>query len=218
MSRAVTTFSIGALDPATGDLGIAVASRYLAVGALVPHARAGVGLVITQSSAYPPHAERGLALLARGVAVENIVAQLLLDDARTVVRQFAVLDRHGEGAVYTGPDCRPWAGHRQGENYLCLGNMLSGSQVLETLETSFLKQRGALWDRLLGALSAAEKAGGDKRGKQAAALLVVRAQGGYEGYSDRLVDLRVDDHPDPVTELGRILEVWKQSYATIHSF
>lgn len=218
MDHPVSTFSIGARDPHNGDLGIAVASRYLAVGSLVPHARADVGLVITQSSAYRPHVEQGFGWLSRGMNPEKIVSRLLINDSETEIRQFAVLDHQGNGAVYTGPACRPWAGHRQGNNYLCLGNMLAGEEVLEALEVGFLSAPGPLWQRLLQGLVAAELAGGDKRGRQAAALLVVRSKGGYGGYSDRLIDLRVDDHPQPVGELKRILGVWQQSYARIRTF
>lgn len=208
MNAAVTTFSIGARDPATGDLGVAVASRYLAVGSLVPHARAAAGLVITQSSAYWPHAERGLKLLAAGSDPGTIIEKLLVGDAEKTIRQFAVLDRQGRGAAYSGRDCVSWAGHRQNDNCLCLGNMLAGPEVLVDMEGAFLGDSGVFWDRLLAALKAGEAAGGDKRGQQAAALLVVRSGGGYGGYSDRLIDLRVDDHPQPVKELQRLLKLW----------
>jgi uncharacterized Ntn-hydrolase superfamily protein len=205
----VTTFSIVAHDPDTGDLGIAVASRFLGAGAVVPWARAGVGAVATQAWANTSYGPRGLDLLAEGLAPEDVIARLTEADEYRDERQVGIVDAQGRAASYTGKDCLTWAGHRVGPGFACQGNILAGEDVVAALATTFAQTAGSLWDRLLAAMAAGQRAGGDRRGQQSAALLVVRAGGGYGGFNDRFMDLRVDDHPRPIDELARILELHK---------
>jgi uncharacterized Ntn-hydrolase superfamily protein len=201
------TFSIVARDPETGDLGIAVASKFLAVGAVVPHARAGVGAVATQSAANVLYGRDGLALLADGVSAEDAALRLTdADDGRNH-RQLGMVDAHGGSATYSGAGCIDWAGGLTAENLACQGNILTGSDVVEALFETFTAGGAAFPELLLRALKAADERGGDKRGRESAALLVVRENGGYGGNNDRWIDLRVDDHPAPIEELKRLLEL-----------
>jgi len=204
----VTTFSIVARDPATGDLGIAVQSKFFAVGAVVPWARAGVGAVATQSFANTTFGPRGLELLARGLAPATVLDSLLAPDADRDQRQIGIVDASGRAAAATGPKCQVWAGHRSGPDYAVQGNILAGEPVVLAMEKAFREAQGHLGGRLLAALDAGQAAGGDSRGQQSAALLIVRAQGGYGGFNDRYCDLRVDDHATPITELRRLYAMW----------
>jgi uncharacterized Ntn-hydrolase superfamily protein len=203
------TFSIVAIDQATGDIGIAVASKFLAVGSVVPWARAGVGGVATQALANVRYGPDGLAALAGGLAAGAVVASLTSADAGMAERQLGVVDIAGRGATFTGSGCLPWAGGQTGAGYAAQGNILAGAHVIEALATTFEAATGPLPDRLLEALLAADRAGGDRRGRQSAALLVVRTGGGYGEGDDRWIDLRVDDHHDPVPELIRVRAVWR---------
>ncbi|HEX6911831.1 MAG TPA: DUF1028 domain-containing protein [Longimicrobium sp.] len=203
------TFCVAQRNPDTGDLGIAVASKYLAVGSIVPYARAEVGVVATQFFANPLFGPRGLDLLERGVAAAEVLNTLLADDEHRVRRQLVVMDAAGEVACVTGIACLSWAGHMHGSGYACSGNTLAGEEVVSACRDVLLRQEGELWDRLVQALAAGQAAGGDRSGQQSASLLVVRASGGYGGYTDRLIDLRVDDHSAPIAELERILGIWK---------
>lgn len=207
----VSTFSIVARDPKTGDLGIAVASRFLAVGAVVPWARAGIGAVATQSFANVAYGPDGLALLATGKSAADALEMLTKADERAAFRQAGVVDAKGRAATFTGERCKPWAGGKTGEGWAAQGNLLAGAEVLESMGKAFDKARtsgeGELAEWLVAALAAGDAAGGDKRGRQSAALLVVRAKGGYAGGNDRYVDLRVDDHASPAKELRRLLEL-----------
>lgn len=213
MDKEINTFSIGAYDPDTGCFGVATASRFPAVGSIVPHAWADTGLVITQSQGILLHAVLGRRLLESGEQPSLIIEKLTENDSSKDVRQFAVMDRHGVTAAYTGAECTGWAGHLTGDGVVCLGNMLTGGEVVGSMMEAYASSGGMpLWDRLVSALAAGEEAGGDKRGKQAAALIVVKKKGGYDGYSDRLIDLRVDDSREPVEELSRILSVWRDFY------
>jgi uncharacterized Ntn-hydrolase superfamily protein len=204
------TFSIVGFDAERGDWGVAVASKFPAVGAVVPVARAGVGAIATQAWANVSYGPEGLAMLAAGRSAEEVVAALTSADEGRDQRQVGMVDAVGTTASFTGNGCMPWAGHVVGEGFSCQGNILAGSGVVETMAEAFLAAEGDLVDRLLAALDAGDEAGGDRRGKQSAALLVVREEGGYEGRSDRYVDLRVDDHPEPVRELRRIFDVYDQ--------
>jgi uncharacterized Ntn-hydrolase superfamily protein len=197
------TFSIVARDG--GQWGVAVASKFLAVGAYVPAARAGAGALATQAMANLAYKADGLALLAEGREAAAVVAALTGPDDDRDHRQVGVVDARGNGASYTGPSCIPWAGHRTGDDYAIQGNCLAGEQVVDAAERALARATGPLPRRLLAALRAADEAGGDKRGRQSAALLVVEHQGGYGGGSDVLVDLRCDDSPAPVPELERLL-------------
>ncbi|MBI3268503.1 MAG: DUF1028 domain-containing protein [Planctomycetes bacterium] len=200
----VATFSIVARDPATGELGVAVASKFFAVGAVVPWARAGVGAVATQAYANTTFGPRGLELLALGETPEAVVAKLTAEDAGRDHRQLGMVDAQGRSATFTGAKCSPWAGGIAGEGFACQGNILAGEPVVKEMARAFQEGKGTLADRLLAALEAAQAAGGDSRGRQSAALFVVRAGWGYGGMNDRYLDLRVDDHPDPVAELRRL--------------
>ena len=204
----IATFTIVATDLTTGDIGVATASRYLAVGALVPHVRAGVAAVATQSVAHPALA----AVLLRRLAVEKTdpgetLSGLLSADPDRELRQVAVVTAVGTPLAFTGSDCVDYAGERSADTVVCAGNMLAGPEVLDEMMERYHRAKGALWDRLLVALSAGEAAGGDKRGKQAAALRVDRPAGGYRGSGNTVIDLRVDDHPDPVEKLHRLFEL-----------
>ena len=201
----VSTFSIVGYDQTTGDLGIAVASRFPSVGAVVPWAAPGVGAVAVQALPGPQFGPRGLRLLTDGRTPEQTVAELLSGDGDAGLRQIGVVAADGRAASYTGSGCDDWAGGVSGDGYAAQGNILAGPRVVGAMEETYLQADGPLAERLLQALAAGEDAGGDGRGRQAAALLVVRVDGGYLRSSDRYVDLRSDDHPTPVAELERLL-------------
>ncbi|MBM3128817.1 MAG: DUF1028 domain-containing protein [Chloroflexi bacterium] len=202
-----STFSIVAYDPATGDLGVAVESKFLAVGAAVPFAQAGVGAVATQAWANTAYGPRALRMLKRGRTPKQAGAQLIASDDRAAQRQFGIVDARGRAFSYTGAECYDWAGGRTGKNFAAQGNILAGAAVVDALVATFDAARGELAERLVAALAAGQAAGGDKRGQESAALLVVRKKGGYGGFNDRYIDLRVDDHPQPIDELKRLLEL-----------
>jgi uncharacterized Ntn-hydrolase superfamily protein len=203
------TFSIVGFDPRNGDLGVAVASKFPAVGVVVPWARAGAGAVATQAWALTAYGPDGLALMESGgceapVALDRLTAA----DPRRDDRQVGMVDATGRAATFTGPRCMDWAGGQTGDGFAAQGNILVGPQVVRAMAGAFETTPGDLVDRLLAAVLAGDRAGGDRRGRQSAALLVVREGGGYEGSTDRYVDLRVDDHPEAPTELARIFEVY----------
>lgn len=203
------TFSIVARDPAKGELGIAVQSKFLAVGAVVPWARAGIGAIATQAWANTSYGPRGLELLASGLSPSEVVEKLIQADGGHEDRQLGIVGADGAPATYTGKQCFPWAGGHTGEHYTCQGNLLTGEDTVLAMAYTFENTAGLLCDRLLAALAAGQAAGGDSRGQQAAALLVVREHGGYAGFNDRFIDLRVDDHVKPIDELQRILHLHK---------
>lgn len=203
----INTFSIVAHDPREESWGIAVASKFLAVGAVVPYAQAGVGAVATQSLANLSYGPQGLALLAEGLGAADALAQLTAADPMREHRQAGIVDAHGRAATFTGVSCLPWAGGRTGHGYAVQGNILAGEEVVAAMAEAFEAAGGELADRLHAALLAGDRAGGDRRGRQSAALLVVKPYGSYGGFTDRYLDLRVDDHPDPVPELGRLLQL-----------
>jgi uncharacterized Ntn-hydrolase superfamily protein len=209
----ITTFSIVARDSITGELGVAVASKFFAVGAVVPWAKAGVGAVATQSYANTTFGWRGLELLEKGSTPEEIVEILIKDDDDPQRRQFGIVAADGKSATYTGEKCLAWAGGRNGHNYAIQGNILASEEVVTAMEKTFLESKGTLADRLYAALLAGDEKGGDSRGKQSAALLVVKKNAGYGGYTDRAIDIRVDDHPEPFKELGRLLNIAQVNYA-----
>ncbi len=203
------TFSIVALDPVTGDLGVAVASKFLAVGSVVPWARAGVGAIATQAFANVRYGPDGLAALERGLPAMAAVTLLTDADAGAAERQVGIVDAHGGAGSFTGQGCLPWAGGRTGPGWAVQGNILTGPEVVDAVVAAFIASTEPLPKRLLDALLSADRAGGDRRGRQSAALLVVRAGGGYGEGDDRWIDLRVDDHQDPIPELGRLLGIWR---------
>lgn len=203
------TFSIVARDAATGDLGVAVASKFLAVGSVVPWARAGVGAIATQALANVRYGPDGLAALADGASAEEVLTALTTADAGRADRQAGIVDARGGAATYTGSGCLTWAGGRTGDAVAAQGNILTGPEVVDAMLAAYTAEEGSFPDRILAALRAADVAGGDARGRQSAALLVVREGAGYGGADDRWLDLRVDDHPDPVPELQRVFGVWR---------
>ncbi len=200
------TFSIVAWDQEEREWGVAVASKFLAAGSVVSWARAGVGAIATQAYANVTYGPRGLDLLAAKTA-DEVVAELTGSDPESAQRQLGVVDRNGQAAAFTGAECFDWAGSKIGDGYTCQGNILTGPEVVENMAAAFESTSGDLAARLLMAMSAGDAVGGDRRGKQSAAMLITREGGGYLGGTDVALDLRVDDHPEPVAELGRIIEV-----------
>lgn len=219
-SHIVATYSIVAFDPKTGDLGVAVQSKFFGVGTVVPFAKAGVGAVATQASANVTYGPRALKLLEEGKGVDEIVKLMPADDAMREHRQFGVIDAKGRAAAHTGADCLAFAGHHVGRNFSVQGNILAGKEVLDAMAAAFdaaQKVEGSeLADWLVAAIKAGEDAGGDRRGRQSAALLVVRDGAGYGGASDRYIDLRVEDNPDPTREMARLLGIHKSFYVEAH--
>ena len=199
------TYSIVARDAATGELGVAVQSRAFAVGSRVPHAKAGVGAIATQASTNVAYGVDGLALLEKGLSPDEVVKRVTAGDDRRDRRQLAVLDAGGRVKAYTGSGTNAWAGHIEGENYSVQGNILAGEAVVKEMARAFEQTRGELALRLMAALDAAQAAGGDKRGVQSAALLVVKAIDSPDRTSDRWIDIRVDDSTNPLGELRRLL-------------
>ena len=207
MNEIVATFSIAAFDPETDSWGVAVQSKFLAVGSVVPWARAGVGAVATQAMANFNYGPRGLDLMARGRTAEETVEALTSADEGRDHRQLGVVDARGRAATFTGPECFDWAGGVTGEHYAAQGNILVGRETVDAMAKAYEGAEGDLAARLLAALDAGQEAGGDSRGRQSAAILVVREGGGYGGDNDHVIDLRVDDHPDPIKELMRIRDL-----------
>jgi uncharacterized Ntn-hydrolase superfamily protein len=205
--KAVATFSIVAHDPRQQEWGVAVQSKFLAVGAVVPWAQAGAGAVATQSYANLTYGPRGLELMKNGLAAEASLEALVKDDPGRETRQVGLVDRQGRAAAFTGAECTAWAGHQVGDGYACQGNILVSGTVA-AMAAGFERARGGsgeLADWLVAALQAGQEAGGDRRGRQAAAVLVVRQGGGYGGNNDRYLDLRVDDDPEPIQKLRELL-------------
>lgn len=203
---ALNTFSIVAYDPDEQAWGTAVASKFLAAASLVTWAQAGVGAVATQSYAKVGFGPDGLALMAQGKTAQETLTELLKDDPKREQRQVGLIDAQGNVAAHTGQFCHEWAGHKTGRFFSVQGNLLRSADVLEAMADGFLNGTGELADRLVNALRAGDNAGGDKRGKQSAGVLVVKAGGGYGGDNDRYLDLRVDDDEQPVRKLQQLLE------------
>ena len=201
------TFSLVARSADGSQFGVAVASKFLAVGSAVPAAQAGVGALATQSFANLAYRPDGLRMLAEGRTAQETLDALVAGDDLREQRQAGIVDREGRAATWTGSACNAWAGGRTGDGWAAQGNILTGPEVVDALADAFEGTSGSLATRLSQALLAADRAGGDRRGRQSAALLVVSAGAGYGGGDDVLVDLRVDDHPDPVPELGRLLDL-----------
>lgn len=216
----VSTFSVVGFDPETGDLGVAVQSKFFGVGSVVPWAKAKVGAIATQSYANVTYGPDGLALLAAGKTAKETLKQLTDVDDRRDSRQAGIVDAKGTSASFTGAKCNAWAGHREGTNFCVQGNILASEEVVKSMATAFETARqvegSELADWLMASLEAGQTAGGDTRGKQSAALLVVREKSGYGNANDRYIDLRVEDHPEPITELSRLLEMHKKFYAGAH--
>ncbi len=220
-TRPVATFSIAGFDPHTGDLGVAVQSKFFAVGSVVPWAKAGVGAIATQSYANVSYGPDGLELLAKGKSARETVETLTSADGNKQRRQLGIVDAKGNSASFTGSGCHPWAGHIEKPDFCAQGNILTGKEVVDAMAASFEQSqkqaKGGLCDWLANALMAGQDAGGDSRGRQSAALLVVRKKGGYGGGNDRFIDLRVDDHKTPIAELRRLLQLHKNLFKRAHA-
>jgi uncharacterized Ntn-hydrolase superfamily protein len=205
----VATFSIVARDPETGAFGCAVQSRYFAVGAVVCWGEAGVGIIATQANVNVGYGPKGIELLKKGLSAEEVLKKLQDEDTFPGKdgRQIAIVDGKGGIAVHTGPAANAWAGHKKGTNYSAQGNILAGAEVVEAMSSRFETAKGDLSERLVTALAAGQEAGGDSRGQQSAALLVVQKGGGRNINNDVAVRLHVDDHPEPIQELQRLLNI-----------
>ena len=210
----VHTYSIVARDPATGEMGVAVQSHWFSVGSIVTWAEAGVGAVATQSFVDPGYGPRALELLRSGVAAPQALEQLVAKDAQRDGRQVAIIDANGQVSAYTGKSAIAAAGHHVGKNYSVQANMMANAGIWPAMASAFEQTQGDLADRMLAALEAAEKAGGDVRGRQSAAILIVKAKGTGRPWAgaDRVFDLRVDDDPAPVPELRRLIRL-QRAYA-----
>jgi uncharacterized Ntn-hydrolase superfamily protein len=208
------TFSIVAHDPDTKSWGVAVHSKFPAVGAMVPWSRAEVGALAVQAAANVAWGPEGLKLLQEGVSADEVVRRLVASDPGREDRQVGVVDAKGGAAAFTGGRCMEWAGHEVGDGFTCQGNVLFGSAVVRAMARAYESTPGDIADRLLAALVAGQREGGDRRGQQAAALLITRPGGGYRGGDDRWVDLRVDDHLSPIEELRRIFRVYDLTMLT----
>ena len=206
------TYSIVAGDPVTGDLGVAVQSRFLGVGSVVPWAKANVGAVATQARANTTYGPEGLRMLASGWTAQEVLDSLITVDPDREFRQVGIVDAMGNSAAFTGRECAGYAGQVRGAGYSVQGNILTGEQVLTAMSAAFERTGGDLADRLLAALDAGERAGENSRGGQSAALIVVREGGGYGGFNDRFIDLRVEDHPNPIAELRRLYGLWNDTF------
>jgi uncharacterized Ntn-hydrolase superfamily protein len=220
-TKPVATFSIVGFDPLTGDLGVAVQSKFFAVGSVVPWAKAGVGAIATQSYANVTYGPDGLELLVKGKSARETVETLTSADGNKQRRQLGIVDAKGNSASFTGSGCHPWAGHIEKPDFCAQGNILTGKEVVDAMAASFEQSqkqaKGGLCDWLANALMAGQDAGGDSRGRQSAALLVVRKKGGYGGGNDRFIDLRVDDHKTPIVELRRLLQLHKNLFKRAHA-
>ena len=208
-AQALATFSIVAIDPATGDLGVAVASRYFAVGAVVPWADANVGAVATQANVNVGYGPKALELLRQGLTAQQVMDRLFAEDTFPGKdgRQIAIVDSKGNIAVFTGEGAQDWKGHRKGATWSAQGNILVGPHVVEAMGRAFENTNDELAEKLYAALKAGDEAGGDSRGRQSASILVVRKTGGRNTNNDRYVYINVDDHPEPMRELRRLLDI-----------
>ena len=204
-----STFSICAVDRDAGDVGCAVQSKYFSVGSVVPWAKAGVGAVATQAAGVAVYGPRALALLEEGIAPDEALARVLADDAGRETRQLGVVAADGRAAAHTGSECLTWAGHRVGDGYAVQGNILAGQAVVTEMERAFLETAGSLAERLVASLEAGQAAGGDSRGQQSAAIVVERVGGSQQSREgiDRVCELRIEDHPEPIAELRRLLGI-----------
>jgi uncharacterized Ntn-hydrolase superfamily protein len=207
------TFSIVGYYPIEKEWGIAVQSKFLGVGAVVPWAKAGAGAIATQSYANTAYGPKALEIMEQGKSAQETLEQLLKDDPEKERRQVGLIDTNGNAATFTGKECFNWAGGITGPNFTAQGNILVDKKTVESMAMTFTETDGSLAERLLAALDAGQEAGGDSRGKQSAALLIVKEKGGYGGFNDRYIDLRVDEHPEPIKELIRIYQLQQLYFA-----
>ena len=202
------TFSIVAYNPEKKEWGVAVQSKFIAVGSIVPFAKFGVGAIATQAWANTSYGPKGLALLEQGLTAEEVISMLTKKDDKREDRQVGIVDSFGNAASFTGSRCFDWAGHIVGENYSCQGNILVSEDTVLAMSQAYRETKGDLALKLLAVLEEGQEAGGDSRGKQSAAILIVKEKGAYDGGTDRYVDVRVDDHKHPIKELRRIFELY----------
>jgi uncharacterized Ntn-hydrolase superfamily protein len=207
------TFSIVGFDPIEKEWGIAVQSKFLGVGAVVPWAKAGAGAVATQSYANTAYGPKALQLMEQGKSAQETLELLVAEDPDREMRQVGLIDASGNPASFTGKACYDWAGGVTGSHFAAQGNILVDEETVQAMARVFTETKGTLAERLLAALDAGQEAGGDSRGKQSAALYIVKEKGGYGGFNDRYIDLRVDDHPDPIKELIRIYQLQQLYFA-----
>lgn len=210
----VATYSIVAVDLEAEQWGVAVQSKFLSVGSVVPWAEPHVGAIATQAYANPRYGPNGLNLLREGMSADEVVERLTSEDEGRDHRQLGVVDAKGNAATYTGKECMDWAGGRTGEGYAAQGNILVSGETVDAMAESFEGSSGLLAVRLIDCLAAAQAAGGDSRGQQSSALLVVQQDGGYAGMSDTVVELRVEDHELPIEELRRIYTLHDEIFGT----
>lgn len=211
----LSTFSIVACDPEEGFLGVAIQSRVVGAGSIVPAAEAGVGAIATQAAANVAFKKRGLELLRQGRSAEEVKQAFIAEDPGIADRQFAVVDARCRVAAFTGDSTLAWAGHETGANYSVQGNILAGPGVVDSMAAAYERAQAEgvpFGERLLAALQAAQAAGGDRRGQQGAGILIVKEGGGYGGRDDRYADLRVEDHIAPIAELARVYDVWMSAF------
>ncbi|WHZ02366.1 DUF1028 domain-containing protein [Neobacillus sp. YX16] len=207
------TFSIVGFDPIEKEWGIAVQSKFLGVGAVVPWAKAGAGAVATQSYANTAYGPKALQLMEQGKSAQETLELLLAEDPDREMRQVGLIDASGNPASFTGKACYDWAGGLTGSHFAAQGNILGDEETVQAMARVYTETNGTLADKLLAALDAGQESGGDSRGKQSASLYIVKEKGGYGGFNDRYIDLRVDDHPDPIKELIRIYQLQQLYFA-----
>ena len=209
------TFSIVAYDPKTGDLGVAVQSKFISVGVIVPWAKINVGAIATQAMANTEYGYKGLELLEQGFTAQEVLNQLIENDPEREHRQIGIVDGKGNAAAFTGSECFYWAGNIVGKHFTVQGNILVSEETIQEMAKAFEFTEGDLPTKLLAALKSADQEGrGDARGQQSASLLVVRDKGGYGEYTDRWIDIRVDEHPEPIKELERIFHIYDYTFLT----
>ena len=202
------TVSIVAYDPKNKEWGVAVQSKFVAVGSLVPHARANVGAIATQAYANTSYGPKGLALLEQGYSAKEVIEILIEDDNLKEERQVGIVDSRGNVHSYTGEKCFEWAGHVIGKNHACQGNILVSEEVVKAMSKAFINTSGDLVEKFFAALEAGQEKGGDRRGMESAAILIVKEKGAYDGGTDRYIDIRVDEHPNPIKELKKVFEIY----------
>ena len=205
------TFSIVAYDPKNREWGVAVQSKFIAVGAIVPFAKANVGAIATQAYANTSYGTKGLVLLEQGYTAHEVIEILTKYDDKREHRQIGIVDKYGQAASFTGKECFDWAGHIVEKKFVCQGNILASEKVVKSMAEAYKETKGDLVEKLIDALFAGQEQGGDKRGKQSAAILIVKEKGAYDGGTDRYVDIRVDEHREPIKELQRVFTLYDLS-------